>query len=131
MKNHLEVKFLGTRFSRRQKLFAGEEGRYHRDYNQGNYEANDDQASTSFYIVHEFVVARAQYQGVRRSTNGGCKCAGSCNCNSHQNCLRVSAQVLRNSDTDDQAEQTNEAEQYPRLVKQFQHQIDILREPKP
>lgn len=33
--------------------------------------------------------------------------------------------------TDDQAEQTNEAEQYPRLVKQFQHQIDILREPKP
>ena len=47
MKNHLEVKFLGTRFSRRQKLFAGEEGPYHRDYNQGNYEANDDQASTS------------------------------------------------------------------------------------
>ena len=100
MKNHLEVKFLGTRFSRRQKLFAGEEGPYHGDYNQGNDEANDDQASACFYIVHEFVVARAQYQGVRRSTNGRCKCAGSCNCNSHQNCLRVSAQVLRNSDTD-------------------------------
>ena len=33
--------------------------------------------------------------------------------------------------TDDQAEQTNKAEQYPRLVKQFQHQIDILRESKP
>ena len=97
MKNHLEVKFLGTRFSRRQKLFAGEEGPYHGYYYEGYYERYQYQASTSLHIVHKFVAARAQYQGVRRSAYRSCKSAGGCNRNCHQNCLGISAQLLGNS----------------------------------
>ena len=72
-------------------LFAGEERPYHRDNNQGYYESYQNQTGTSFNIVHEFVSARAKYQGVRRSTYRSCECAGCCNSDSHQNCLRVSA----------------------------------------
>ena len=43
------------------KLFAGEERPYHRDNNQGYYESYQNQTGTSFYIVHEFVSARAKY----------------------------------------------------------------------
>ena len=42
------------------RLFAGEEGPEHRNQNQGDNEANDYQAGTCFYIVHEFETGRDQ-----------------------------------------------------------------------
>lgn len=77
------------------KLFTREERPYHRDYNQGYDESYDYQTGTSFYIVHEFVSARAKYQSVRRSTYRSCECTRCCNSDSHQNCFRVSTQLFR------------------------------------
>ena len=40
-------------------LFAGEEGPEHRNQDQGNYEADEYQTGTCFYIVHESEAAGA------------------------------------------------------------------------
>ena len=40
-------------------LSAGEEGPEHRNQDQGDYEAYDNQAGTAFYVVHEFESAGA------------------------------------------------------------------------
>ena len=41
------------------ELSAGEERPEHRNQNQGDYEANDYQTGTCFYVVHEFESAGA------------------------------------------------------------------------
>jgi len=80
-------------------ILSGEERPYHRDNYYADDEANQNQAGAAFYVVHEFVAARAEHQGAGRSAYRSCECAGCRNSDCHYNCSGVSTKLLSDCDT--------------------------------